>query len=76
MAELVLCLGFFIIYLIEALVHRIFGLEHGHSHQLPAQNTTNKNSKSEVENGRGIPIFKVLLCLKHLFLKKIIFFFY
>jgi len=50
MAELVLCLGFFIIYLIEALVHRIFGLEHGHSHQLPAQNT-NKNLKTEVENG-------------------------
>ena len=57
MAELVLCLGFFIIYLIEALVHRIFGLEHGHSHQLPAQNT-NKNIKTEVENG-GLLIYLV-----------------
>ena len=74
MAELVLCLGFFIIYLIEALVHRIFGLEHGHSHQLPAQNT-NKISKSEVENGRGIPIFKGLLCLNLLFKKNYLFFY-
>ena len=55
MAELVLCLGFFIIYFIEALVHRIFGLDshgghsHNHGHVPNAQN--NKNAKTEVENG-------------------------
>ena len=47
MAELVVCAGFFIIYLIEALVNHIFGLDHhhGHGHAKP------KNEVQNVENG-------------------------
>ena len=45
-AELVICAGFFIIYLIEALVHKIFGLDHGHSHGMSPQ-----KSRNDVENG-------------------------
>lgn len=44
-AELVVCAGFFIIYAIEALVHRIFGLNH-HSHgAIPVKNEV------QMENG-------------------------
>ena len=46
MAELVICAGFFIIYLIEALVHRVFGLDHQHNHHVPSHKT-----KTDVENG-------------------------
>ena len=47
LAELVICAGFFIIYLIEAMVNQIFGLNHahGHSHSKP------KNEVQTVENG-------------------------
>lgn len=34
LAELIICFGFFIIYMIESLVHRIFGLA-GHAHGAP-----------------------------------------
>ena len=49
LAELVVCAGFFIIYLIEALVNHIFGLD-GHSHGPPKP----KNEIQNVENGGGI----------------------
>ena len=48
MAELVICAGFFIIYLIEALVNQIFGLDHGHGHSHGAKP---KNEVHNVENG-------------------------
>ena len=47
LAELVVCAGFFIIYLIEALVNHIFGLDH-HHHGSP---TKPKNEVQNVENG-------------------------
>lgn len=53
MAELVVCAGFFIIYLIEALVHKIFGLDHNHSHVTPK-----KNEAAIVENGIDNPVFE------------------
>jgi hypothetical protein len=37
-AELTLCSGFFVIYFIEALVHRIFRIQ-SHSHGLPTELT-------------------------------------
>ena len=47
LAELVVCAGFFIIFLIEALVHKIFGLDQGHSHGIK---TSTKN-EVQLENG-------------------------
>ena len=42
-AELVICAGFFVIYLIEAIVQKVFGLDHGHghSHGIPMQKNRN-----------------------------------
>ena len=48
LAELVVCAGFFLIYLIEALVTQIFGLDHGHGHSHGAKP---KNEVHNVENG-------------------------
>ncbi len=59
LAELVVCAGFFIIYLIEALVHRVFGLDgvDGHSHGgVPA-------SKSQPPAGESLqPRKNVVTC--------------
>ena len=52
LAEVVVCLGFFAIYGIEAFVHKIFGFSssgHGHTHGIPPNNN--------LENGHDNPTF-------------------
>ena len=52
-AELTLCAGFFTIYLIEALVHRLFRIQ-THSHGLPPELMTQEqegHGHSHGENG-------------------------
>ena len=53
-AELVTCAGFFVIYFVEAVVHRIFiGVHggssgsHGHSHAIPPGMLQNKNASNK-----------------------------
>ena len=51
-AELVTCAGFFVIYFVEAIVHRIFrgthGVgSHGHSHGIPQGMIKEKNTSQE-----------------------------
>jgi hypothetical protein len=54
-AELVVCAGFFVIYLIEAMVNRFFGLDQGqhhhHGHGAPVQTTQQPQNALQAENG-------------------------
>lgn len=63
-AELVTCAGFFVIYFVEAIVHRIFigvhgasGGSHGHSHAIPAgmikENIPDKGDAHDANNDSG-----------------------
>ena len=46
-AELVICAGFFVIYLIEAAVNRFFGIEHGHGHSHGISKVRNRHFQAE-----------------------------
>ena len=46
LAELIICAGFFMIYMLEATINKVFGLQ-GHSHGTPAK----KAEVREAENG-------------------------
>ena len=51
-SELLICLGFFLIYAIEAFVHKIFHAGgHGHSHGIPAHFVN--GDQHEMRNGVG-----------------------